>query len=508
MNETFVVPIVCYGHVEEENLGGYYCYPFDEDMSAFFLTSFVVGKFDNSRVGHANNLEEVGQACQMFSSRAGSSTYVYIIPYRKDELLPNVKERLFNSDKVVKKGFYKAGKITWLGERTPLDTRYAVPVEEVALMPDWKTMLRTSSVLRMMTELDSFPITRRREIVYGDIISEKIVPVLDEIYYKKRKSEETVLIARNKFESKVAKNRGIPRFEYTNNVKYPRLLKEFVEGKLSKESEAAQKLASGYKISSEVSVLTDENVRCNALEVQACTYIQRVLAIDGFGVFAKVRLISGSFIGIYAGKFTDTVSLFPAAEKYSYIIPAKDGITWSKIQAMSAYDCGNFTGFINHASGSKANITALAANYNGLIFAVYVAKKEILPGAQLFVDNSTIFSNGDKPLLLTDSGEVIQDELAHALGKKVNSEGVAFFKKNEKDEDEKAKRKFKQAVALSSDVGCRYSLGSAYLRLAVGDKEKKYLNRARFFLTEASKNVDYKAKAEPKLQDIQKRMEK
>ncbi|HEV2524007.1 MAG TPA: SET domain-containing protein, partial [Gammaproteobacteria bacterium] len=164
---------------------------------------------------------------------------------------------------------------------------------------------------------------------------------------------------------------------------------------------------------------------------------------------------------------------------------------------------------MNHASEEECNVGVTYANYKGLLVLVYYARKDIDSLAPLlvnYVDSRTHenrkFPEQESNLSFTKSHAVVFNDVARATAKVVNKQGMDYFKAGNFTA---AKRKFKQAVGLTENapendtdkVTCLYNLASTYFMLS--GQSKKYVERAKEWLTKAQQFPTYADKASEKL---------
>ncbi len=135
------------------------------------------------------------------------------------------------------------------------------------------------------------------------------------------------------------------------------------------------------------------------------SYELRYINADiGLGVFSRKTIKQDECIGIYSG-----IQSNKRAKKLDYsfkIVKEKSDIY------VHASEFGNLTRFINHAPQTakpgflSANTKSIKYQLCGLTFIAYHAKRDILPGEQLFSDyGTTFFRHGRNPTPFKSNGK-------------------------------------------------------------------------------------------------------
>lgn len=107
----------------------------------------------------------------------------------------------------------------------------------------------------------------------------------------------------------------------------------------------------------------------------------------GFGVFAKTRIPSCSFVGEYTGIVCERKRKHLKHKHYCVRYP-----TWEmdrKNFVIDAEEKGNFTRFINHSD--DPNLSLQSAYWRGMPRMIFIALKEISEGSQLTFDYGSFF---------------------------------------------------------------------------------------------------------------------
>ncbi|MDX2164408.1 MAG: hypothetical protein SFW07_03210 [Gammaproteobacteria bacterium] len=517
MNEEFKpvvingqrIPLCTVEYLDDEqkkgNVGHYFVfvqYPpaeWVEHASKFSgFVSLFMGHFKGKQL--SSSLEAAVQIGSIVHQEAHDGCLI-AFPRRKDESQQDAITRMVNAQKVISVD----GKVL-----EPLPQNYATPAK---YKEDWKTVLNGAPFLRMAALYSDLPISTPQALTFTELFLAEVAPRSRNILYKKADGKLMVMPL-SKLEEKIARSRGIEKFTFTNNILIPQIIADFLKRDTQKGSgvnpDYPEQRFLGWEHDLVVGCQRDANDRqqltntniekmselCDRIEVR------KIPGIDGFGVFAISDFPAGVFVGQYAGRFCDYMYPLEEALNHSYKTAEEDGVVWSNNQAIYSFREGNLTGLINHAPIQKhkdhpgmqnANVLHKVCTYNGLPVPCYVTLRPIKKGEQLLTCVPTIFE--DQPeLFFNDKGGVIENDVSRKLAGELNKKGVSFFK-GEKNLE--AKRKFKQAVALSSEPGCRYNLGSVYLKLG------KYA-KARFFLEQVSRNKSYTERANTKLALIPK----
>ncbi len=129
--------------------------------------------------------------------------------------------------------------------------------------------------------------------------------------------------------------------------------------------------------------------------------------IIGFGVFSRLPLKKGDFIGIYTG-----IQSYSKGKNLNYSFTTKDKSATTYVHALHA---GNLTRFINHAPKVNpkapspflsANIKALHYQRHGLHFIVFEASQDIPAGEQLLVSYGERYFPTEKNIRFKSNGKL------------------------------------------------------------------------------------------------------
>lgn len=122
----------------------------------------------------------------------------------------------------------------------------------------------------------------------------------------------------------------------------------------------------------------------------APVYIAEINESVGYGLFAMRDIKPGEMIGEYAGSLTEdwtpTKKKDGDANPYLFIYPFKTTF------GIDATKHGNVLRFVNH-SLEKNNVQHLYICQNGLVHAVYVAKKRIPKDCQILLNYGKYYKN-------------------------------------------------------------------------------------------------------------------
>lgn len=498
MKAKRIIPVCQLGALEEKEITSYYCFypqvtaPTRIEMAAAChpLVTLLLADMESSciKIPSLDRLENLPEV---------RGARLHIIPVKKGETFSQAKSRVSNAPPAVKFGYVDQGKMIWLGSPTPLPEIYSKPS---ALYSNWNDALVQSPFLRFVTVYGTLPVTTPREVISCEFIPPDVALTPSTVTYKNGNGKFDHQFAVKKIAEKVSLRRGFT-FEYTNGLSVPLFVKDFLDGKLSEQSitfpqlgqqyfiEASQDLHLGHQIADMFSTnnqIHDDYLRDLAVRINDI-YLAKMNGINGFGVFAKNRITKGTPLGLYSGEFFDHIDPIDEAIKHSFLLRLESAITWSNNLATFSYKKGNFIEFINHGKTAKCNVSATVRLYKGLLLCVYVAENDIEQDHQLLIDYSGVYPEQDNNLEFTKSGGIVWTKAACAAAVAVSTQGAVFFKAEKFQE---AKRKFKQAVALTENAPSKqeekstslYNLGSTYMRL---EPKEKHNERARFFLKAA-----------------------
>lgn len=115
----------------------------------------------------------------------------------------------------------------------------------------------------------------------------------------------------------------------------------------------------------------------------APSYIAKISAEVGFGLFALQDIKKGDMIGEYAGVLTRNWS--PSVNRSGYFKPYLLRFPFPTVYAIDSEKEGNETRFINHSSKND-NAARLFILYRGVLRAIFVARKTILKHDQILLD--------------------------------------------------------------------------------------------------------------------------
>lgn len=102
----------------------------------------------------------------------------------------------------------------------------------------------------------------------------------------------------------------------------------------------------------------------------------------GHGLFSEKDLEKGDYIGEYAGLVRTVDKTNPDTNAYCFHYPSK---YWSwKYFVIDAFEYGNLLRFVNHSN--EANLEPQILLKKGLLHLIFLCKKPISKGEQLFID--------------------------------------------------------------------------------------------------------------------------
>ena len=138
----------------------------------------------------------------------------------------------------------------------------------------------------------------------------------------------------------------------------------------------------------------------NASHVHDTYELRYIDVIMGFGVFSRVNIKQGDFIGIYCGTQTH-VKEKNLHYSFSFTNNIKKKPSKTYIHALLS---GNITRFVNHAPDKtnkshrllSANLKATQHQLQGLTCIAFQATENISPGEQLLIDYGQIYFNKNK----------------------------------------------------------------------------------------------------------------